>query len=111
VAKKADKFCHGFGIFQYDIQHFKTNPNYFLTKGWEDFDKCAALCVSELKEALKRAYPAGKTTLTHDEMVYVAIAYNRGSVDFAKKFKQGFKDDTGKFYGEYGYLKAAEAIV
>lgn len=31
------KFCHGFGIFQYDLQFFKPNPSYFLQKKWESF--------------------------------------------------------------------------
>lgn len=107
-----NKFCHGYGIFQYDIQFFKTNPDYFLQKKWYNFDNCLAQCVTELKAALKRAYPGGKTTLTDEEMVYVAIAYNRGSVNFAKGFKQGFKDDTGKYYGEYmwEYLQLSKTV-
>ncbi|HXM35307.1 MAG TPA: hypothetical protein VN920_08975 [Pyrinomonadaceae bacterium] len=107
-----NKFCHGYGIFQYDIQFFKTNPDYFLQKKWYQFDQCLAQCVHELKAALKRAYPAGKQTLTDQEMVFVAIAYNRGSVNFAKGFKQGFKDQSGKFYGEFmsDYLQLAQSV-
>ena len=107
-----NKFCHGYGIFQYDIQFFKTNPDYFLQKKWYNFDDCLAQCVTELKAALKRAYPGGKTTLNDQEMVFVAIAYNRGSVNFAKGFKQGFKDSSGKFYGEYmnEYMQLAKTI-
>jgi len=106
------KFCHGFGIFQYDIQFFKTNPNYFLEKRWHNFDACLAVCLTELKAALKRAYGPSKRTLTDEEMVYVAIAYNRGSVNFARKFKQGYKDDSGKFYGEHiwEYLQLAKSV-
>jgi hypothetical protein len=47
---------------------------YFLEKAWYDFDKCLALCVKELKAALRRAYGADKSTLSDEEMVYVAIA-------------------------------------
>ena len=45
-------------------------------------------------------------------MVYVAIAYNKGSVNFARKFKQGHKDDNGKYYGEFiwEYLQHSKAI-
>jgi hypothetical protein len=113
IAKfNSKKFCHGFGIFQYDIQFFKTNPNYFLEKRWYNFDDSLAMCLHELKAALKRAYGTGKTTLTVEEMVYVAIAYNRGSVNFAKKFKQGYKDESGKFYGEHmwEYLQLAKSV-
>lgn len=107
-----NKFCHGYGIFQYDIQFFKTNPDYFLQKKWYNFEDCLDRCVTELKAALLRAYPGGNSTLTDDEMVYVAIAYNRGSVNFAKGFKQGHKDDSGKYYGEYirDYLQLAKTV-
>src|SRR5882672_10600843 len=30
VAKRADKFCHGYGVFQYDIQFSKKDPDFFL---------------------------------------------------------------------------------
>ncbi len=30
VAKLPHKFCHGYGIFQYDLQFFLTDPDYFL---------------------------------------------------------------------------------
>jgi hypothetical protein len=107
-----NKFCHGFGIFQYDIQFFTTNPDFFLQRRWYHFDDCLALCVQELKAALKRAYGPDKSTLTDEEKVYVAIAYNRGSVDFTRGFKQGYKDDSGKYYGEHiwFYLQLAKSI-
>jgi hypothetical protein len=110
--RNPDKFCHGFGIFQYDIQHFKTDPDYFLGKRWEDFDACLKVCIGELKSALKRTYGQDKATLSDTEMVYVAIAYNRGKADLSKDFKQGFKDDSGKFYGEYisEYLQLSKSV-
>src|SRR5262249_44996316 len=46
------KFCHGFGVFQCDLQFFKTNPRYFLDRRYADFDACAELCVEELKRGL-----------------------------------------------------------
>ena len=107
-----NKFCRGYGIFQYDLQFYKDNPNFFLEKRWYDFDECLRLFVQELKDALKRAYPSGKSTLNDEEMVYVAIAYNRGSVNFSKKFKQGHQDDSGKYYGEniWEYLQRSKEI-
>jgi hypothetical protein len=106
------KFCHGFGIFQHDIQFFKTNPAYFLERRWYSFENCLAVGLSELQAALKRAYGSGKNLLTEEEMVYVAIAYNRGSVDFARKFKQGYRDESGKYYGEHmwEYLQLARSV-
>lgn len=108
-----NKFCHGFGIFQFDIQHFRTNPDYFLEERWQHFDQCLEVLIGELNDALLRAYPGGNDSLTDDEMVFVAIAYNRGSVDFSRGFKQGFRDASGKFYGEYmrDYIQLAKSVV
>jgi Bacterial SH3 domain len=104
------KFCHGFGIFQYDLQFFKENPSFFLEKKWYDFDECLILLREELYSAMRRAYGANKKTLTNKEMVYVAIAYNAGSVDINDGFQQGHMDD-GKYYGEHiwEYLQLARS--
>jgi hypothetical protein len=106
------KFCRGYGIFQLDLQFFLDKPDYFLQQKWHNFDECLSQCLNELKAALKRTYGAGKTTLTDEEKVYVAIAYNRGSVDFSRKFKQGFRDSSGKYYGEYiwEYLQLSQSV-
>lgn len=111
AVKNKDKFCHGYGIFQYDLQHFQTDPAYFLQKKWTDVNQSIARCIAELKEAKQRQGWAAKTVLTPDEMVYVAIAYNKGSADLKKGFKQGYYDGQ-KFYGEYifEYLMLAQSI-
>ena len=108
-----NKFCHGFGIFQYDLQHFTTNPRFFLDQQWQSFDICLSMCVSQLRVALKAAYGSKKKTLTDEEQVYVAIAYNSGSVDFSRKFRQGYRDDSGKYYGEHmrAYLQLARSAI
>ena len=49
AASRPDKFCHGFGIFQLDLQFFKTEPDYFLSRRYADFDAALARCVGELK--------------------------------------------------------------
>jgi hypothetical protein len=101
AASNPDKFCHGFGIFQYDIQFCTNDPAFFLQRQWLDFNNCLGKAVMELDEAKRRAYGAAKDQLTDDEMVYVAIAYNCGHVNTHGSFKQGFFDhDSGKFYGE-----------
>lgn len=110
---KPDKFCHGYGIFQYDLQFFKTNPGFFLNKEWGNIDKVIEMAVDELKAAQKRI-PSyrGKTTLTITEQIYVAIAYNKGTADITKDFKQGYRNDAGKYYGElvYEYYLLASAL-
>lgn len=98
---KPDKFCHGYGIFQYDLQFFKTNPNFFLNKEWGNIEKLIEMAVNELKAAQGRIPSLkGKTSLTNTDKIYVAIAYNRGTADVTKGFKQGHKNDIGQYYGE-----------
>jgi hypothetical protein len=109
AASRPDKFCHGFGIFQLDLQFFKTEPDYFLSRRYADFDAALARCVGELKSALKRLGWQAKTSLSDAEMAGVAIAYNTGRYDPAKGLKQGYFDGS-KYYGEnyYAYLQLAK---
>lgn len=106
------KFCHGFGIFQYDLQFAKTDPDFFLKMKWDDFGECLAKFMIEMKSAIAAAGCKGKQHISHDDMVYVAIAYNKGSVDRSKGFKQGFRDSSGLYYGELidKYLTIAESL-
>lgn len=107
AAKNPDKFCHGFGMFQYDIQFFESeDPDYFLEGGWKTWKGTLGKGIAELKTQTAALYGAGKKTLTHDESVFVAIAYNQGAKRTkdnmaTKKFKQGHKDDNGVYYGEH----------
>lgn len=113
VAKNfPDKFCHGYGMLQYDLQFFKTDPDFFLKKRWENFDNVIAHGVGELSAAQKRIKLHTKPALTDDELIHVAIAYNRGTYDPAKGLKQGFKDSDGVFYGERinDYYKTAKTV-
>lgn len=100
VANK-DKFCHGYGLFQFDLQFFKTEPDYFLERRYEKFEETMGKCLSELKSAkAKIASLKNKPTLTDREFAFVAIAYNTGGFNPAKDLKQGFKNPDGRFYGE-----------
>ena len=112
AAANPDKFCHGYGIFQYDIQFFRTDPDYFLERRWAEFGQTLAKGIGELKDKLVAAKVGGKTSLSDMEMAQVAIAYNRGSFDPAKGLKQGYKDGSGRYYGENfaDYLQRAKAI-
>jgi hypothetical protein len=101
AAKNPDKFCHGYGIFQYDIQFLQSDSSFCLQYGWYDFGQCLTRLVKELNAALKRAYGSNKTSLTDDEMMYVAIAYNAGHVVVGGGPKQGYKDGGGVYYGQY----------
>lgn len=111
-----NKFCRGYGIFQYDLQFFKNDPDFFLKKQWVQFEHCASRIIKELHEALgrqsRRSGWGNKTSLTDLEMVMVAIAYNKGSADPRKGIKQGYKPDGGKYYGEniQDFLKFAKTV-
>lgn len=99
AAGNPNKFCHGFGVFQRDIQFFKDDPDYFLQRRYENFSDTLAQCLGELKRGLKKRGFETRTSLTDFEFATVAIAYNRGSYDPNRGLKQGFFDGE-KFYGE-----------
>ena len=107
-----NKFCHGFGIFQYDLQHFKNDPVYFLQKKWTDPKITFLHCIDELFNAKERQGWRSKASLTDTEKIFVAIAYNKGRADLAKGFKQGHKSNDGRFYGEniFDYMNIAKSV-
>lgn len=99
-ANNPDKFCHAYGIFQYDIQAFKTDASYFVNRSWGDFALRLAKCLGELNTVKAQYYP-NETSLTDTQLVYLAIAYNSGSVNTNGDFNQGFQDSDGVCYGQY----------
>jgi hypothetical protein len=111
VAKQAHKFCHGYGIFQYDLQFFKKDPTYFLEQRWRAFDASLAKCIEELRAAMGRMGIKSQKTLTDLEQVHVAIAYNAGSFKPAKGLKQGHFNGK-KFYGEmiFDFLRLSQTV-
>jgi hypothetical protein len=114
AASNPNKFCHGYGIFQLDLQFFKTDPEYFLQKRYANFSACLAKCIGELRDAQNKVPSVrGKTRLTDMEMAAVAIAYNTGGFVPSRGLRQGFKDSAGKFYGEnfFEFLRLAHTVV
>ena len=105
------KFCHGFGVFQRDLQFFKDDPNYFLERRYENFGDTLSHCLGELKRGLKKLGLESRTSLSDMEFAAVAIAYNTGSYKPSKGLKQGFFDGE-KFYGERidEYLKLSRTV-
>ena len=111
VAKKPHKFCHGYGIFQYDLQFFPVDPGFFLEKRWGDFDASLGKAMGELKSKRQKIGLGEKSTLTDLEMVAVAIAYNTGGFKPAKGLKQGHFDGS-RFYGEavFDFLRLSRTV-
>jgi hypothetical protein len=96
-----DKFCRGYGLFQFDLQFFRTEPDYFLEQRYEKFEETLGKCLHELKNAkAKIASLKNKATLTDKEFAFVAIAYNTGRFNPAKDLFQGFQGPDGRFYGQ-----------
>lgn len=106
-----DKFCHGFGVFQCDIQFFLEDPDYFLERRYSAFDASLGKCIDELKRAVVKLGFKDRTSLTDFEMASIAIAYNTGRFNPAKGLKQGFFNGT-KFYGEamFDFIRLAHTV-
>lgn len=94
------KFCHGYGVFQYDLQFFLTNPKYFLDRQYEVFENTLGRALGELKNGLKKLGLQNNVTITDFEFCKVAIVYNTGRFDPSKGLKQGHSNN-GIFYGEF----------
>lgn len=101
-AKNPTKICHGFGIFQLDLQFYRDDPEYFLEKRYSNFSECLKKCLGELKLKMNGIGFRGRTSLSDLEQAFVAIAYNIGPGNFkaSKGLRQGFRPPNGKFYGE-----------
>jgi hypothetical protein len=110
--KNPNKFCHAFGIFQYDIQFFDGDKQFFLKSQWSDFGRCLHFCMKELEKSAAHLYP-GKAKLTPQEQTYVAIGYNIGPGRVKKNgtFNQGHVSD-GRSYGQniWDYINLASKV-
>jgi hypothetical protein len=111
AARRANKFVHGFGVWQFDLQFFKNEPEYFLERRYEKLDATLGRAIGELKDALKRIGFENKPSLDDKEMAFVAIAYNTGGFKPSKGLKQGFFDGS-VFYGEaiFRFIRLARTV-
>ena len=107
--KNADKFCHGYGMLQYDLQFFKTDPDFFLQKKWENFDHVIAHGVSELSAAQKRVKLDKKPVLSDDGIDPRRDRLQPRHIRPGQGSEAGFKDSeeysTASAVDDY-YLKA-----
>jgi hypothetical protein len=106
-----NKFCHGYGVFQYDIQFFRDEPDYFLQKKYEKFSGTLGKALEELRDAAKKVRLNNEPTLSDMELCTVAIAYNTGGFNPSKGLKQGHFDGE-RFYGEqvFDFLRLAHTV-
>lgn len=112
AVQNANKFCHAFGIFQYDLQFFPIDPDYFLQRRYASFDASLAKAMGELQSKRSKIGLGDKSTLTELEEVAVAIAYNSGKYVPSKGLKQGHQSSDGKFYGEmvFDFLRLSKSV-
>jgi hypothetical protein len=111
AARNANKFVHGYGVWQFDLQFFKNEPEYFLERRYEKLEATLGKAIGELKEALKKIGFDSKPSLSDMEMAFVAIAYNTGGFKPSKGLKQGFFDGT-LFYGQaiFRFIRLARTV-
>jgi hypothetical protein len=112
IAQRPHKFCHGYGIFQYDLQFFRTDPEYFLERRWREFRFTLGKALDELKAAARRIGLHDRPQLTELERVAVAIAYNSGTFRPTRGLKQGHQGPDGRFYGEniFDYQRLSQSF-
>ena len=111
AAARPNKFCHGFGMFQRDLQFFRDDPDYFLDRDYETFEKTLAQCISELGRAVRKLGLEQRDSLGDMELAAVGIAYNTGGFKPQKGLKQGFFDGE-RFYGEriFDFIRLAHTV-
>ena len=111
VAARPHKFCHGFGLFQRDLQFFRVDPAFFLNRAYETLPGTLAQALKELKRCLKKLGLDARPSLDDLELAAVGIAYNTGGFKPEKGLKQGHHNGT-QFYGEalFDFLRLAHTV-
>ena len=106
-----NKFCHGYGMFQYDLQFYLVDPNYFLQRRYEQFGETLRKCIEELTAKAKKIGLFNRPSLTDMELTAVAIAYNTGNFIPSKGLQQGHFNGA-RFYGEeiFDFLRVAHTV-
>ncbi|GJD53059.1 hypothetical protein OPKNFCMD_5830 [Methylobacterium crusticola] len=113
LASRPDKFVHGYGIFQYDLQFFRREPDFFLEQRWKDIDVAIEKLMRELTNAVDQLGFTDRDELTDRESAFVGIVYNAGFRNFkeSRELAQGHFDGA-HFYGENidRFIKIAHTI-
>jgi hypothetical protein len=111
AAANPNKFCHAFGMFQYDLQFLDKAHDYFLKQQYKDFDIGLARCLGELHDGIKQLSFQSKPNLTDYELACVGIVYNTGHFNPKRGLSQGYFDGT-KYYGKalFDYIRLAHTV-
>ncbi len=108
----AEKFCRGYGLFQRDLQHFRIDPDYFLSHRYARFDDTLAMCIDELKRGLRILGLESRRRLDDEALAHVAIVYNTGRFRPERGLRQGHFDGQ-RYYGEsvLAFLRLSKSVV
>ena len=111
AASRPNKFCHGFGMFQRDLQFFRDDPDYFLERRYESFEESLSMCVAELQRGLRKLRLQDRSSLTTMELASVAIVYNTGGFRPERGLRQGHFDGE-RFYGQaiFDFIRQAQTV-
>ena len=106
-----NKFCHGYGMFQYDLQFFLEDPDYFLREALREIQRDAGQGVRGTQLRAKKIRLQTSPSLDDMELTAVAIAYNTGGFNPAKGLKQGHFNGT-RFYGEeiFDFIRVSRTV-
>jgi len=112
MAAKPNKYCHGYGVYQVDIQHFLQEPQYFLDRVWETLDGSLGRAMGVLRSALKKRGLQNATGLSDFDLATVGIVYNTGGFKESLGLKQGFQSSDGKHYGQalFDFIRLAHTV-
>lgn len=110
-AANPDKFCRGFGLFQRDLQHFRTDPDYFLQRRYARFEDTLEMCTNELRRCLRTLGLHDRASLDDERLAHVAIVYNTGRFRPERGLRQGHFDGQ-RYYGEsvFAWLRLAKTV-
>ncbi|MEM6372680.1 MAG: hypothetical protein AAF727_07870 [Pseudomonadota bacterium] len=108
---RKNKFCHGYGVFQLDIQFFKVEPDYFLERRYEQFSETLGKAMRELISCQRKRGLQDRSSISDFEFCTIAITYNTGRFRPNRGLKQGHFDGA-KHYGEHinDYVARLRAI-
>ncbi|WP_439143058.1 SH3 domain-containing protein [Planktotalea sp.] len=115
----SDNILFGYGIFQYDLLFYNEGDSqYFLEKGWMDFDRCLEKAIEEMLLAAEfLGYDRDSNEkISNYDLALIGAIYNGGSKDYDPL--RGLKQIrwikwAQKYYGEliYQYMNIADAVI
>jgi len=74
----------GYGIYQYDLQHILTDPDFFRAKGWYKYSECIAKVMKELKEKFATHKDIWKTIRAYNGSGSKATDYANNVIQFTQ---------------------------